>query len=127
MGYDYITVSGKTANAGISTMSTSGGDDGTAGVVTYRLEWTVNGFTGVSWLFGRSGNKVEDWWQENYEKLGYSTVTADEFSEYVRTQNNLDHVFSTWDDNLKYNFLILQDEFGYDPETGVFDRCVTVI
>lgn len=127
MGYDYITVSGRTASSGISTMSTSGGDDGTAGEVKYRLEWTVDGFTGLSWLFGRPGNKVEDWWQENYEKLGYSIASADGFSEYVRTQDNLDHIFSTWHDNLKYNFLILQDEFGYDPETGVFDRCVTVI
>lgn len=121
MGYDYITVSGSTANSGISTMDTSGSDVGT---ISYRLNWTADGgFTGHGWMFGEDGNGIENWWKTTCERYNL-TESENDFKQWVATQPNLDDAFATWNDASKFAFLIGHDEFGFNHDTGEFNSCV---
>ena len=113
MGAIYVQVSAAEINNGIMTMSASGGEGGGQEVVSFWLNWSIDGFNGRGW-----------YWDESYVSIGWSAYVEqrqieggiesfpysrdeDGLKTYVATGvSNLDGVLGGWDENDKKNFVL---------------------
>lgn len=100
MGQIYVDVAAAQAEQGIALMA-SGGT-----IAGLWLSWDVNGYSGISWFWGKT--PVTEWWNKNYSAYAYNESTEETFKQFMSSEkapNDLNDALGGWGALEKTDFI----------------------